>query len=51
MKGSPKEPQCGFSRRISALLNDQNIQFAHFDILRDEAVRVQQKPMYRMEPT
>ncbi|PPQ69297.1 hypothetical protein CVT26_001615 [Gymnopilus dilepis] len=39
MKGSPEAPRCGFSRKISALLKDNNIQFAHFDILSDESVR------------
>jgi len=39
MKGNPETPRCGFSRRISALLKDQNVEFAHFDILTDENVR------------
>ncbi|CAA7265756.1 unnamed protein product [Cyclocybe aegerita] len=39
MKGSPEVPRCGFSRKISALLKDQNVQFTHFDILTDESVR------------
>ena len=39
MKGSPDQPRCGFSRRIVATLRDQNVQFAHFDILSDENVR------------
>ena len=39
MKGSPEEPRCGFSRKISALLKKQNIEFTHFDILTDESVR------------
>ena len=39
MKGSPDEPRCGFSRKIVALLRDQGVQFAHFDILSDESVR------------
>lgn len=39
MKGSPETPRCGFSRKISALLKDQGIEFTHFDILQDEAVR------------
>ncbi|KIK60141.1 hypothetical protein GYMLUDRAFT_43897 [Collybiopsis luxurians FD-317 M1] len=39
MKGSPGAPQCGFSRRMVGLLNDQKVQFAHYDILRDENVR------------
>ena len=39
MKGSPDQPRCGFSRRIVATLRDQNVQFAHFDILSDDSVR------------
>ncbi|KAG7444638.1 thioredoxin [Guyanagaster necrorhizus] len=39
MKGSPDAPRCGFSRRITGLLKDQNVEFTHFDILSDEDVR------------
>ncbi|KAF7326023.1 Monothiol glutaredoxin-4 [Mycena kentingensis (nom. inval.)] len=39
MKGSPAEPRCGFSRKISGLLKDQGVEFSHFDILSDEDVR------------
>lgn len=39
MKGSPDVPRCGFSRKISALLKEKNIEFCHFDILTDESVR------------
>ncbi|GLB44729.1 putative glutaredoxin [Lyophyllum shimeji] len=39
MKGSPDAPRCGFSRKISNLLKDNNVEFTHFDILTDEAVR------------
>ncbi|KAF9028893.1 glutaredoxin [Hymenopellis radicata] len=39
MKGNPATPRCGFSRRITALLNEQNVEFTSFDILEDEAVR------------
>ncbi|KAI0050502.1 glutaredoxin [Auriscalpium vulgare] len=39
MKGSPEAPRCGFSRRIVALLKDNKVQFAHFDIYTDESVR------------
>lgn len=39
MKGSPEAPRCGFSRKISALLKEQNVEFSHFDILSDEDVR------------
>ena len=39
MKGSPDAPRCGFSRKIVALLQDQKVEFKHFDILTDESVR------------
>ncbi|KAH9481903.1 Glutaredoxin-3 [Psilocybe cubensis] len=39
MKGTPEAPRCGFSRKISALLNDNKIAYTHFDILTDESVR------------
>ncbi|KAF9448489.1 glutaredoxin [Macrolepiota fuliginosa MF-IS2] len=39
MKGSPDNPKCGFSRKIVGLLQDESIDFAHFDILTDENVR------------
>ncbi|CAK5278615.1 unnamed protein product [Mycena citricolor] len=39
MKGTPDDPRCGFSRKISALLRDQGVEFAHFDILSDDGVR------------
>ena len=39
MKGSPDVPRCGFSRKICALLRENQIEFTHFDILTDESVR------------
>lgn len=39
MKGSPEAPRCGFSRKISSLLREKDIEFSHFDILTDESVR------------
>ncbi|KAF8149081.1 glutaredoxin [Crassisporium funariophilum] len=39
MKGNPETPRCGFSRKISALLKEQNVEFTTFDILSDESVR------------
>ena len=39
MKGSPKEPKCGFSRQIVSLLNDNDIKYEAFDILSDDQVR------------
>ncbi|ESO99023.1 hypothetical protein LOTGIDRAFT_238952 [Lottia gigantea] len=39
MKGSPREPKCGFSRQIIQILNDNQIEFGYFDILTDDDVR------------
>ncbi|KAJ1358145.1 hypothetical protein KIN20_016467 [Parelaphostrongylus tenuis] len=39
MKGSPDNPQCGFSKQIVELLNDVDASFGSFDILQDEEVR------------
>jgi Grx4 family monothiol glutaredoxin len=39
IKGSPTEPQCGFSRQIVELLQQSSIAFGYFDILQDEQVR------------
>ncbi|KIY68143.1 glutaredoxin [Cylindrobasidium torrendii FP15055 ss-10] len=39
MKGTPATPRCGFSRRITGLLNDNGVEYSTFDILEDEAVR------------
>ncbi|KAJ1435120.1 thioredoxin-like protein [Ochromonadaceae sp. CCMP2298] len=39
MKGNPADPKCGFSRQIVALLKEQSVPFASFDILLDEEVR------------
>ena len=39
MKGSPKQPQCGFSARVSEILNFLKIPFHSFDVLSDNAIR------------
>jgi len=39
MKGTPDVPQCGFSRKMVNILNDQGIKFSSFNILSDESVR------------
>lgn len=39
MKGSPSNPQCGFSTQMVQLLNDNKLSFESFDILTDEDVR------------
>lgn len=39
MKGSPDNPQCGFSKQTVALLNEVGASFGSFDILGDEEIR------------
>lgn len=39
MKGVPDAPRCGFSRQTVAIMREQGVEFTHFDILTDEAVR------------
>ena len=39
MKGSPSVPQCGFSAKVSGILNFMKTPFHHFDVLKDPAIR------------
>jgi Grx4 family monothiol glutaredoxin len=39
MKGTPTDPQCGFSRQAVAMLEESQIRFGIFDILSDDVVR------------
>jgi len=39
MKGSPQMPQCGFSARAVAALDAIGAEYAHVDVLADEAIR------------
>jgi Grx4 family monothiol glutaredoxin len=39
MKGTPKAPQCRFTRRLVGLLRDHNIHYDFFNVLADEDVR------------
>jgi len=39
MKGSPAEPRCGFSAKVVEGLQQAGVEFKHFDILSDDAVR------------
>lgn len=39
MKGTPDEPQCGFSRKVVEALRKEGIAFGSFNILEDEGVR------------
>ena len=38
-QGSPAEPKCGFSKQVIKILDEQNVIFGHFDILKDDEVR------------
>lgn len=39
MKGSPQFPQCGFSARATAILQDLGVEFKGVDVLEDEEIR------------
>ncbi|OLL26486.1 Monothiol glutaredoxin-4 [Neolecta irregularis DAH-3] len=39
MKGTPAQPQCGFSRQIIQILRDRGVRFGFFNILADDEVR------------
>lgn len=43
MKGTPTDPQCGFSRQACHLLDEHRIAFDHFDVLSDSSLREQLK--------
>lgn len=46
MKGTPEDAKCGFSRKMVALLQDNDIPFASFNILGDEGVRAGLKLLF-----
>jgi monothiol glutaredoxin len=39
MKGTPQMPQCGFSQRVCAILNEHQVPFAAINVLLDPSVR------------
>lgn len=39
MKGTPQFPQCGFSARAVAILQNLNAEFGSFDVLSDPEIR------------
>ena len=39
MKGTPDEPQCGFSGQVIGMLKSYNVPFKTFNILEDEEIR------------
>ena len=43
MKGTPSNPQCGFSRQACHLLDERKMKYDYFDVLADQIVREQLK--------
>lgn len=39
MKGTPQEPQCGFSAKVVDILHELKVTFSSFDIFSDEEIR------------
>lgn len=39
MKGTPSEPQCGFSRQLVAILRENSVKYGFFNILADDEIR------------
>lgn len=39
MKGTPQFPQCGFSARAVAILNELGAEFGSFNVFDDDAIR------------
>ena len=39
MKGTPAQPQCGFSRQLVTLLREREVRYGFFNILADDEVR------------
>lgn len=39
MKGTPQEPQCGFSAKVVEILQESGVAFSSFDIFSDEEIR------------
>jgi monothiol glutaredoxin len=39
MKGTPDQPRCGFSARVTAILNELGVEYGAIDILPDPQIR------------
>jgi monothiol glutaredoxin len=39
MKGTPEQPRCGFSARVTAILNELGVEYGALDILPDPQIR------------
>ncbi len=46
MKGTPEGPQCKFSRRMVALLKENDVEYGSYDILEDPELRAGMKKLY-----
>ncbi|UJR08340.1 hypothetical protein I4U23_012611 [Adineta vaga] len=43
MKGTPTEPQCGFSRQACHILDEHQLKYNYFDVLSDQIIREELK--------
>ncbi|KAH9312527.1 hypothetical protein KI387_027562, partial [Taxus chinensis] len=43
MKGTPEQPQCGFSKKVVDVLKAEGVEYGSFDVLRNEQVREELK--------
>jgi monothiol glutaredoxin len=50
MKGSPEQPQCGFSSKATQMLKACGVKFAHVNVLENPDIR-QTLPQYANWPT
>ena len=48
MKGSPAQPECGFSARVVQILDFLKVKYNTFDVLSDEAIRQGYKGVQQM---
>lgn len=39
MKGTPSQPQCGFSQQVCRILHATGVEFASVNVLEDETIR------------
>ncbi|CAF1011141.1 unnamed protein product [Adineta ricciae] len=43
MKGTPNDPQCGFSRQACHILDEHHVKYTYFDVLSDQTIREELK--------
>ena len=39
IKGTPERPTCGYSHQVVKIMRNEGVEFAHFNVLTDDAVR------------